>query len=901
LLAFLLNTPPTPANRIQGRLLILAAITLFLFSTALSLSPAVRVQSWQVTYLWQHWLGYAIWLIAMISAHVQTTRRLPYRDPYLLPAAALLSGWGLLTIFRLTTSFGYRQSVWLLLASLVLVVGLRLPADLGFLRRYKYLWLTFGLLLTGLTFLLGTNPSGASSPRLWLGGFGIYLQPSEPLKLLLVTYLAAYLAGGVSRFAPRLMLLSRRMLPLLAPTLLMTGVALLLLILQRDLGTAIIFLFLYAAIVYIVSGNRRILPLTSLALIIAGLVGYKLFDVVRLRVDAWVNPWADPSGRSYQIVQSLLAIANGGLFGRGPGMGSPGLVPIPHSDFIFVSIVEETGLVGALGLLMVLGLITVRGLRTALYAPDSFRRFLAAGLTAYLISQSILIMAGNVRMLPLTGVTLPFVSYGGSSLLTSYLALLFLLVISNQEETRPAPLMTSPRPEPGQYLHLAGFLLAGLAATGFFTGWWAIIRSPELLARTDNPRLAITDRYTPRGSILSRENSPLALNQGESGSFTRQYLYPDLAPVIGYTHIVYGRSGLEDSLDPYLRGLEGYPEMDNLWSQLLFGQPPPGLSVRLTLDIEIQRQADELLNGRRGSLVLLDPNSGDILAMASHPSFNPNLLDETWSELILDPATPLINRAVQGQYQPGTVLGPFLLAAYQEQSGLQAGLPPLPNALTFPLEQGEIRLTLNCAVQPDDHTWAGVIMAGCPAPVAVLGEEISSISQGTSLLDVFERLGFYEIPALRLPAAVSTAPDALPDPQQHSAIGQADLLISPLQMALAAATLSTDGIRPAPRLVQGVQTADGWSDLHSLGSSTQAFAGRSANAAALLLQHEELPIWQSVARAQNAPGQTITWYIAGTQQGWTGTPLSLALLLENDDPSYAIQAGQQLLESILQP
>jgi cell division protein FtsW (lipid II flippase) len=375
----LLHSTPSPTNRIQGRLLSLAGVFLFLFSITLTLAPAVRNHSWQVDYVWQHWIGYIAWLAAIIFLHLQTTQRLPYRDPYLLPAAALLSGWGLLTIFRLAPNFGYRQSAWLLVAIAVVAAGLRLPRDLGYLRRYKYLWLTGGLLLTALTFLIGTNPSGAPSPRLWLGGLGIYLQPSEPLKLLLVIYLAAYLSGGVSGFTPRLLLLSPRLLPLLAPTLTMTGAALLILVLQRDLGTSSIFLFLYAAIVYVASGNRRILLLSGLAFLTAAGIGYGLFDVVRLRVEAWIDPWADPSGRSYQIVQSLMAIANGGLFGRGPGLGSPGLVPIPHSDFIFVSIVEETGLLGALGLLLLLGLVTVRGLRTALRAPDSFRRFLAAG------------------------------------------------------------------------------------------------------------------------------------------------------------------------------------------------------------------------------------------------------------------------------------------------------------------------------------------------------------------------------------------------------------------------------------------------------------------------------------------------------------------------------------------
>jgi cell division protein FtsW (lipid II flippase) len=891
----LLRSPPSPVNRIQGRLLSLAGIFLFLFSVTLTLAPAVRSHSWQADYLWQHWLGYAAWLAAIIFAHLQTARRLPYRDPYLLPATALLSGWGLLTIFRLAPLFGYRQSAWLLVAVAVMAAGLRLPRDLGFLRRYKYLWLTGGLLLTALTFLIGTNPSGAPSPRLWLGGLGVYLQPSEPLKLLLVIYLAAYLAGGISGFTPRLLLLSPRLLPLLAPTLIMTGAALLILVLQRDLGTSSIFLFLYAAIVYMASGNKRILLLSGLAFLIATVIGFSLFDVVRLRVEAWINPWADPSGRAYQIVQSLLAIASGGVLGRGPGLGSPGLVPIPHSDFIFVSIVEETGLLGALGLLLLLGLVTVRGLRTALRAPDSFRRFLAAGLTAYLVSQSILIIGGNLRLLPLTGVTLPFVSYGGSSLLTSFLALLFLLLISDQEQARAAAFMTTPRPEPQLYLQLGAFLLSGLLAAALATGWWACYRAPDLLSRTDNARLAIADRYVPRGLILAQDNTPLAQNQGQPGSLTRQYPYPDISPLVGYTHIVYGRSGLEDSLDPYLRGLQGYPSLDIWWNHLLYGQPPPGLNVRLTLDIELQNEADELLRGHTGALVLLNPRTGDILAMASQPSFNSNRLDETWSELIQDPAAPFLNRAAQGQYQPGTALGALLLAAFQEQG---ASLPPVSSSLSFPLEVGDTRLILNCALEPAARTWPGVIAAGCPGPMAILGEQISANAPaGTEpLLDLFQQLGFYSTPAINLPAAGSAAPDSLPDPQQYSAVGQAELRLSPLQMALAAATLSNNGIRPAPRLVQAIQTAEAsWANQASLAAASPAFSSQAASAVARSLRVNDLPLWQSVARAQNAPKQAITWYLAGTQPDWAGPPATLVLVLEEDNPAQAIQIGRQIL------
>ena len=218
--------------------------------------------------------------------------------------------------------------------------------------------------MTGLTLFLGVNPMGYG-PKMWLGCCGLYFQPSEPLKLLLIGYLAAYLADRYSYLAFSSDFGLSEVLGLLAPTIIMTGIALALLVIQRDLGTASIFLFLYAAVVYVASGRKRILFVSGFLVLCAGLAGYALFDVVRLRVDAWINPWLDPSGRSFQIVQSLIAIANGGLVGRGPGLGNPGLVPLSHSDLIFAAIAEEYGLAGVMGLLLLIGLLASRGLRGA--------------------------------------------------------------------------------------------------------------------------------------------------------------------------------------------------------------------------------------------------------------------------------------------------------------------------------------------------------------------------------------------------------------------------------------------------------------------------------------------------------------------------------------------------------
>ena len=632
-------------REIQGSLLKIAAVFLFLQALIITLSPAVRARSLEVDYRLSQWVVLLVWGVVVYRIHRAILRQLPDADPYLFPVAAFLTGWGVLTVWRLDSGFGARQSLWLGISGLVFIGGLRLPGTLSFLRNYKYLLLSGGLILTALTLFFGTNPVGYG-PRLWLGCCGVYFQPSEPLKLLLVAYLAAYFAERIH--------IPLGTLPLIYPTVLVSGIAILLLLFQRDLGTASIFIALYTIILYLATGRRRTVLYSLLFLGLVTVTGYFLIDIIRDRIDSWLNPWTDPSGNSYQIIQSLLAIANGGIEGRGPGLGSPALVPVAISDFIYAAVAEEMGLAGTIGLIALFGLLVARGLRIALRAPDLFRRLFAAGITAYLGIQTLLIVGGNLRILPLTGVTLPFLSYGGSSLLTSFVALLFLVLISNHLDEEPAPL-----PNPRPYLALSAFLSIGLFAAALANGWWAVVRGPDLLTRTDNPRRIIEDRFVRRGMLLDRNNNPITLTTGQPGSYTRVYQYPNLAPITGYNDPIYGQSGLEASMDEYLRGVRGNPAGRIWWSHLLYGMSPQGLDVRLSIDMDLQKRADELLSGHSGAVVLMNAESGEILALASSPTFDPNHLNEIGSQLNNDPEKPLINRAEQGRYPIGSMLDPF--------------------------------------------------------------------------------------------------------------------------------------------------------------------------------------------------------------------------------------------------
>jgi len=610
----------------------------------------------------------------------------------------------------------------------------------------------------------------------------------------------------------------------------MPGVALLLLLVQRDLGTASLFIFIYSVMIYLALGWRLIPLFSAVGLGLAGVAGYALFDVVRLRVDAWLNPWLDPSGRSYQIVQSLIAVANGGIFGRGPGMGNPNVVPVAHSDFVFTAMVEETGLVGALGLLTLLGFLLHRGMRTALRARDTFSRYLAAGLTAYLVAQSVLIIGGNLRLLPLTGVTLPFISYGGSSLLVSFIAILLLLHISGGWSVKRQPSHRSPLPAPrtpfppprtplpaplhpnthAPLLPLTALLLTGLTAAALVNGWWSYQRGPDLLTRTDNPRRAIADRSVPRGALLDRHNTPLVETTGQNGDFARTTLAPNLGPVLGYNHPVYGQAGLEASLDPTLRGIQGQDALTIWWHHLLYGQPPPGLDVRLTLDIELQKTADDLLADHTGALVLMNAETGEIMVMASHPTYDPNLLDDIWGRLIQDARAPLLNRAIQGRYPTGD-LGLILF--------------------------------------PD----------GAPA----------------SWLDT--------VP-LRLPGSES-------QPKGD--------VTNPLAVVMLAASLSSAGIQPAPRIAQAyLNPEEKWVLLSPLGDSTELISPEDAQSITESLKDPHTPAWHLTL---TPAGEEITWYLGGTLPGADGKSLAVVVVLETSDLPLAEQIGAALLLEALTP
>ncbi len=404
--------------------------------------------------------GLALYAAGLLVAHLVLVLAGRRVDEILLPAAAFLGGVGLLLMQRLpqdlvvqevgpwTLGLGGLQLLWLgvaLAVATTVAVGLRSDR---WLRLYKYTWAAAGLVLLALTFVFGSEVNGS---RLTIEIGPVSGQPSELLKVILVVFFAAYLAENRVLLADARVRLAGPIsvppLPYLAPIAAMLALALGIVVIQRDLGAALLFYAVFLGLLFLATG-RLIDVVLGLILFAVGFAALAaLFPHVQDRIAVWLDPWADPLGSGYQLVQALHAFARGGLVGTGLGAGLPevaGRLPIPavHTDFPLAAIGEEMGMVGVVAVLAAYLVVVERGLRIAASSRDDFRALLAAGLALVVGLQAAIIAGGNLKLIPLTGITLPFVSYGGSSLLANALVVGILLALSDRG---PAPLRP-PRP-----------------------------------------------------------------------------------------------------------------------------------------------------------------------------------------------------------------------------------------------------------------------------------------------------------------------------------------------------------------------------------------------------------------------------------------------------------------------
>jgi len=384
------------------------------------------------------------------AAHVATRFLAPEADGLLLPLAGLLNGLGYVFIARLNDELAAQQAVWTFLGVGLYCLTLLIVRRSHDLEQFRYILLLFGLLLLVLPLLpvIGQTINGS---RIWVRVGPVNFQPGEFAKLALAIFFASYLVDKRELFRAATWRVGPLRLPEpkhVAPVVLAWGVSLLVMISQKDLGTSLLFFMLFLLMLWVAT-ERLAYLLTGMVLFMVGAyVAWTQFGHVQIRVDAWLKPWEDPLGSGYQVIEAQFGLASGGITGTGPGRGYPQRVPAAETDFIFATIGEELGLLGATAVLMAFVLMIGSGLRAALGARRPFSKLLATGLTGLLGVQAFIIIAGVTRVLPLTGVTLPFVSYGGSSLLANYAILAIIVRISDEQTDRPVDAPTPGRRRP---------------------------------------------------------------------------------------------------------------------------------------------------------------------------------------------------------------------------------------------------------------------------------------------------------------------------------------------------------------------------------------------------------------------------------------------------------------------
>ncbi len=849
-------------------MLLLVCITLFFYASALALANGTRLHSETLLISVEYFVPFAVWLIGTLVVQRTIQRKLPNRDPWVFPTTAALTGLGLLTIWRLSPDLGLKQSLWYLVGSGLFLLALNTPDLIKIIKNYKYVWLLLGLILIGLTFVVGVNPTG-SGQRLWLKVVDIYIQPSEPLKLLLIIYLAAFFADQIR---PNISWISS-----VFPTLVVMVFAGLLLVAQRDLGTASLFISLYILMLTVTTQRQRLLWIIPALATVAGTIGYFAFDVVKTRVDIWINPWLQASGNAWQLAQAQIAIATGGLTGTGPGLGSPRFVPVAVSDFIFTAIGEELGLLGTSAVMLLLLLLVMRGINIALSSKTTFGRYLAFGIAAYFALQSTFIIGGNLGLLPLTGVTLPFLSYGGSSLVTNMVAIVLLLRISTETSAQEqSEKVRSP------YRWVTAIFAASFILTIAWNGYLAFPHQDELIARAENPRWAVYDRYSPRGEMFALSGEKLVEVRGEPGNYELWVNQPQLSNTLGYAHPAYGQVGLQSSQYPLLRGYAGIP-MEELWQhELLYNQPPPGLDIKLNVNLALQRKADELLGDHKGAIVLVNAQTGEIYAIASHPSFDANTLSESWDSLMERTDAPLLNRATQGSYPLGSLANTVALGSLLQSQ----------HALDFPSLQSRFALDPFCyRAMQDAQGPLNAFQYGCES----VTESILNTTNPANLLADLHAFGLFTAPDLAIQTA-QPSPALTVEQLDENPLMVREINVSPVQMAMVAATITNDGIRPSPALVNSYQTRAGiWQALNQSASKTEVLTQTQVAGIRAELLSNQQKIWYQIGHALINQTEPLTWYIGGTTPGSISTPLAIAVAIEENAPGLAITIGETLL------
>ena len=771
---------------------------------------------------------------AFVASHLAVRKFAPNADPAILPLSFALSGIGIAFVTRLAPDLAVNQVMWLFVGVAFMVLVLAVVRNLDKVANYKYTLMIVGVLLLVSPLIPGLGQEILGS-RIWLHIGGFSFQPGEIAKLVIVMFLAGYLAQNremLSVFTWRVGPFHLPDIRTLLPMLLMWGVAMVIVVFEKDLGSALVFFFVFLAMLYVATGKKSYLVFGLLLIAVGGVGAYLAFGHVQVRVNTWLDPFSDAQGTGYQLTQSLYSIADGDLFGVGLGRGLAEQIPVVESDFIFSAIAEEIGLLGAAGVLLLFLCLAVRGFVTAARAKSDVSSFVAVGLTSMIVLQAFIIVGGVTKLIPLTGLTLPFISQGGSSLLASFIAVGFLLRAGDEGTGVGAELTSAISSHSDGVLgrvSLGRRLSHGvLCCSALFALLVAnltmimVVQADAYQSMPGNNHTLSKEAHSERGTISTYDGIVLAQSVlAADGTYDRVYPAGDLAShVVGYTSDRFGTAGIEAAYNDELKGQKSFANWTDVINDLA-GAGTAGNDVALTLNSKIQQAAQDVLVGEKGAVVVMDPETGAVLAMASSPTYDAatveDLLAAAGSGTSGDDSS-LLNRATQALYAPGSTFKITTLTTalsndvagedtvFSSPGTMDIGNAPVSNFDHIPYGN----ITLARATEVSSNTVYGQ-----------LGVQIGP----DDLVAGAEKFGFNT----DIPFAIGMKTSLMPDPADMTTwetawaaagepVGESGTSAHPspsgpqatvLQMALVGAGIANDGTIMQPYLVDGIYNANG--------------------------------------------------------------------------------------------
>lgn len=774
-------------------------------------------------------LGVPVGIFAcFVVAHLAIRKFAPGADPAILPISFALSSIGIAFVTRLAPDLAIRQVGWLFLGIVFMVLVIIFMRNMDKTANYKYTLMIIGLILLLSPLLPGIGNEIYGS-RIWLSIGGFSFQPGEIAKIFIVLFLAAYLAQNremLSVFTHKVGPFKFPDLPTILPLLIMWLISMAIVVFEKDLGSALIVYFVFLAMLYVATGKKFYLIVGLATIAIGAIILYMFFGHVQVRVATWLDPFADPTDTGYQLVQSIFSMADGGLFGVGIGSGLADNIPIVESDFIFAAIAEETGLLGAAGLLLLYLCFAIRGLVTAARARSDVSSFIAVGLTATIVLQAFIIVGGVTRLIPLTGLTLPFVSQGGSSLLASFIAIGFLLKCGDQSTGLESEVSAGTGNIPAE--GVLGRVSLGKRITNTmiaFSIMFAllvanltmimVVQADEYKNMPINNHTLVKESKTERGTISTYDNVVLAQSvEQPDGTYERIYPAGTLAAhVVGYASDKYGTSGIESSYNDTLKGQRNYAS----WTDVLnstTGNSAAGNDVRLTINSSIQKAAQNALEGFSGACVVMDPKTGAVLALASSPTYNAadieTLLQNSANS---SDSSALFNRATQALYPPGSTFKIVTLTgALENNVATESSVFSAPGAMKI----GNGDITNFGGKSYGEITLARATEVSANTVYAQLGVQMGS----DMLVETANDFGFDQQIKFDLPLVKSLMPNPNEMTEWETAwaaagepVGEHESPAGPqtsvLEMALVGCAIANNGVIQKPYLVDSIYNAEG--------------------------------------------------------------------------------------------